>query len=103
MLSFSVFIRLVRLLGDTRRTELILSHHSLSLSKISNAGVPPGLFPLSEPHSSQPLSDLQTDQKQTVWFSLQSPFGLHVPPDSNQNSALGCNQTDPDHWSGRLF
>ena len=71
---------------------LLFSPPPLSLRETSEGDdVPPGLSPLSDADSSQPGPDLPSGQKQTVWFSLQSYLGLHVPPDGNQNSTLGCH------------
>ena len=71
----------------------LFSQVSLSQQKIPGDDVdpPPGVFPLSEPDSSQPGPDLPTDQKQIVRISLQSQLCLDVPPDSNQNSTLSCD------------
>ena len=100
LIEFALSTWMIRLPGDREVwNSSFFSTLSLSLWKISDDDVPPGVFPLSDPHSSQPSPDLQTDQKQTVWFNLQSPLGLHVPADSNQNSDLCCHQTDLDDWS----
>ena len=94
------------LLGDRDIIELLLS--SLCFLSVcerhpTDDDVPPGVSPLSDSDSSQPSLELQAGQKQTVWFSFQSPLGLHVPSDGNQNSPLGCNKPDLNHWSRTLI
>ena len=100
-------VDMMLLLGDMNRELIthICPHLSLCLSLRETSeddDVPAGLSPLSDSDSSQPGPDLPSGQKQTVWFSLQSHLGLHVPPDGSQNSTVGCNQTNPDHWNRTL-
>ena len=104
LIEFALSTWMIWLPGDREVwNSSFFSTLSLSLWKISDDDVPPGVFPLSNTDSSQPQPGLQTDQKQTVWFGLQSLLCLHVPPDSTQNSTLGCRQTDPDHQSRRIY